>query len=109
VEGILAIMLGFMFLANPLVTSVSFVFGLGIGCSAPITMALMFNWSKEGRPGEALGLRLTTNNVVRVIGPSLFGLVASGFGLPAVFVLAALTMGAGGLLSRSPRRRREKA
>ena len=30
VEGILAIILGLLFLANPLVTSVSFVFGLGL-------------------------------------------------------------------------------
>ena len=30
VEGILAILLGLMFLANPAITSVGFVFGLGL-------------------------------------------------------------------------------
>jgi MFS family permease len=87
-----------------MLTAVSFLFGLGIGCAAPLTMVLMFNYAKQGRPGEALGLRLTTNNIVRVVGPSLFGLIASGPGLAAMFVVAALTMGAGGLLSRPARK-----
>jgi MFS family permease len=33
---------------------IAFVFGLGIGCSGPLTMILMFNQSAEGRSGEAL-------------------------------------------------------
>ncbi len=59
-------------------------------------MALMFSRSAEGRSGEAMGLRLTTNNVVRVIGPSLFGLLGSVLGLMPVFILCALLMGVGG-------------
>jgi MFS family permease len=82
--------------------AVSFIFGLGIGGSGPLTMVLMFSRSSEGRSGEALGLRLTTNNAMRAVGPALFGLLASGFGLAPVFVLVALVMAGGGLLSRPP-------
>jgi MFS family permease len=82
---------------------IAFVFGLGMGSAAPLTMILIFSRSTEGRSGETLGLRLTTNNLVRVIGPTLFGLIASVFGLLPVFVISALLMGGGGLLSRPGR------
>ena len=78
---------------------VSFVFGLGMGCGQPITTMLMFNHSPPGRIGETLGLRLTANNLMRVLGPVVFGWVGSGFGLFAVFWLNALVRGAGGVLA----------
>jgi MFS family permease len=80
---------------------VSFIFGLGTGCGQPIATMLMFSLAADGRSGEALGLRLTVNNLVRVISPALFGLVVSGFGLAPVFFVNAAMMGAGGLLGRS--------
>ena len=80
--------------------AVAFVFGLGIGCCAPLTMILMFSRSTQGRSGETLGLRLTTNNLRRVIGPVLFCLVATGLGLVPVFAVSAAVMAAGGVLSR---------
>jgi MFS family permease len=87
--------------------AVSFLFGLSIGCSAPLTMMLMFSRSVEGRSGETMGLRLTMNNTVRVVGPTLFGSIGSAFGLVTVFVLCTVVMTAGGLLSRD--RPRKKA
>jgi MFS family permease len=79
---------------------VSFIFGLGIGCGQPITTLLIYNRSPAGRSGETFGLRQTVNNVLRVSCPPLFGLVATSFGLPAVFLLSAALMGGGGALSR---------
>ncbi|MEO7725851.1 MAG: MFS transporter, partial [Burkholderiales bacterium] len=79
---------------------VSFIFGLGTGCGQPIATMLMFSRAADGRSGEALGLRLTANNFVRVIAPALFGFIVSGFGLAPVFYINALMMGAGGLVSR---------
>jgi len=79
---------------------VSFLFGLGIGCGQPITTMLIFSRSPPGRSGETFGLRQTVNNALRVSCPPLFGVVATIFGLPPVFVLSALLMGAGGVLSR---------
>jgi MFS family permease len=93
--------------ANALALSgASFVFGLGMACGQPITTLLMFSRSTEGRSGEMLGLRLTANNLMRVAGPALFGLVASALGLTAVFVINALMMGSGAFASRSAQRRK---
>ncbi len=80
---------------------VSFVFGLGTGCGQPIATMMMFSRAADGRSGEALGLRLTANNLVRVIAPAVFGFVVSAFGLPPVFFINAAMMGAGALVSRS--------
>ena len=80
---------------------VSFIFGLGTGCGQPIATMLMFSRAADGRSGEALGLRLTVNNLVRVIAPALFGFIVSGFGLAPVFYINAAMMGAGGMVSRS--------
>ena len=78
---------------------VSFIFGCGMGCGQPITLMLMFSHSPQGRTGETLGLRLTVNNLMRVLGPALFGSVGSAFGLAAVFGLNALVMVIGGVMA----------
>jgi MFS family permease len=86
---------------------VSFMFGLGMGCGQPITTMLLFNRTPEGRSGETFGLRQTTNNLLRVTMPSVFGLIASAFGLLPVFCLSALLMAAGGEITRPKRTDRE--
>src|SRR6185436_9617907 len=92
------------FFEHPVVLAlVSFVFGLGMGCGQPITTMLIFSRSAAGRSGEALGLRQSVNNALRVTGPVLFGMVATAFGLSPVFWLSALMMGTGGWLAQ-PRR-----
>ena len=52
---------------------ISFLFGLGMGCGQPITMTMAFADSAEGRSGEIMGLRVTINNLTRVVVPVLFG------------------------------------
>jgi MFS family permease len=81
---------------------ISFVFGLGMGIGIPLTVILMYANSPEGRSGQTLGLRLTGNNLVRVIGPAIFGVVGTAFGLSAVFWIIAAIMAAGGVMSRLP-------
>jgi hypothetical protein len=61
---------------------------------------LMFSHSPAGRTGETLGLRLTVNNLMRVLGPAIFGSVGSALGLFAVFALNAGVMVAGGAMAR---------
>jgi MFS family permease len=90
-----------LFHSGVLLALVSFIFGLGTGCGQPIATMLMFSRAADGRSGEALGLRLTVNNFVRVIAPAFFGFIVSGFGLAPVFYINAVMMGAGGLVSRS--------
>jgi len=84
---------------------VAFAFGLGMGCGVPLTLMLMYEQSTAGRPGRALGLRLTTNNGVRVVGPVIFGAIGSAFGVPPVFWISALLMGSGAWLARAKRAR----
>ena len=83
-----------------LLALISFLVGLGMGCTAPITMMLMFTRSPEGRSGEAMGLRLTADNLTRLVGPMLFGVLASAAGLAAVFWLNAVLLSSGGLFAR---------
>jgi MFS family permease len=78
---------------------VSFIFGAGMGCGQPITLMLMFSHSPQGRTGETLGVRLTVNNLLRVLGPVVFGSVGSALGLGAVFGINALVMAVGGILA----------
>jgi predicted MFS family arabinose efflux permease len=96
--------LGFVmvpFTHSALMLSVAaFVFGLGMGIGTPLTAMLMFSYSADGRSGQTLGLRLTANNFVRVAAPMVFGALATLTGLPPLFWISAVLMGAGGLTSR---------
>lgn len=85
---------------------VSFLAGLSLGCMGPLTMMLMYSRSAAGRSGEALGLRLTFDNLARLAGPLLFGLIASVAGLAAVFWLNAAMLGSGSLFARRGRRKK---
>lgn len=66
-------------------------------------MILAFSRSSEGRSGKTLGLRLTADNLTRLVAPVMFGAVASSLGLLAIFALNAAMPGAGGVFSRSKR------
>jgi MFS family permease len=84
--------------------AVAAMFGLSMGCSQPLTMMLMYSLSAAGRAGETLGLRLTVNNVFRVIGPMLFGSIGTAFGMLPMFWLNALLLGGGGVISNARER-----
>ena len=86
--------------------AVAFVFGLGMGLGTPLTVILMFSRSAEGRSGQTLGIRLTASNAVRVFGPMVFGAVGSALGIWPVFVINALLMGSGTLMSHATGRSR---
>lgn len=92
-----------LFSSAALLACVSFAFGLGMGCGQPIVIMLMFSNSKDGRSGEALGLKFTTNQMTKLASPVLFGAIASALGLFAMFWINATLMSVGALLSR-PRR-----
>jgi len=81
---------------------IAFVFGLGMGISIPLTLILMYESSAKGRAGQALGLRLSAINLVRMTGPMMFGAIGAATGLPWVFWILAGCMLAGGLLVRRP-------
>ena len=78
----------------------AFVFGFGLNVSQPISMLIMYARSPEGRSGEALGVRFALDNVTKLCGPLLFGLIATALGVAALFWLNALMLGAGSFLVR---------
>jgi MFS family permease len=78
---------------------VSFFFGLGMGCGQPITMMMTFSNSAQGRSGEAMGIRVTVNNLTRMIGQVLFGFIGSAFGVFSVFWVNALMLASGWAVS----------
>ncbi len=100
VAGALSFLLLPFFKLAVVLSAIAFLFGMGMGCGQPIVTMLMFSRSAHGRSGETLGLRMTVNHLTRLIGPVLFGSVASALGLAAVFWINALLLGSGGLLSR---------
>ena len=48
---------------------------------AGFSMMMTFSGSAEGHSGEALGLRVTTNHLARMIAPLVFGMVGAAFGV----------------------------
>ena len=79
---------------------VSFMFGLGMGCGQPITMMMAFSNSAEGHSGEALGLRITVNQITSIIVPIGFGAIGSAFGIFPVFWGIALMLASGGAFTK---------
>lgn len=83
----------------------SFMLGMGMGFGQPIITMLMYSYSPKGRTGEALGMRMSFVHLTRLISPVVFGAIGSTLGLTAMFVVNAVAMAGGGLLSR-PRTQR---
>ena len=72
--------------------AVTFCLGLGLGCGQPLSMTIAYNRSPAGREGEVTGLRLTANNVARVVIPLVCGALGSALGAAPVFWLNALNL-----------------
>jgi predicted MFS family arabinose efflux permease len=80
--------------------AIALVLGLGMGCAQPVTLMLIFSRAPEGRSGEALGMRVTINQITHIAVPVLFGTIGSFFGMAPVFITNALILAGGGLLNR---------
>jgi predicted MFS family arabinose efflux permease len=87
---------------------ISFVFGLGAGTGQPITLMQTFSNSVKGRSGEAMGLRVTANQLTRVVVPIVFGSIVSMFGLFAVFWGNAILLASGGVVTKPNRAERTR-
>ena len=74
---------------------VSFLFGLGMGCGQPITLMMSFSNSIQGRSGEVMGLRVVVNYLTRMIGQFFFGSISVAFGVFPVFWINALMLAFG--------------
>jgi MFS family permease len=83
-----------------LLAAVAFILGLGMGCSQPLSLMLIYDRAPPGRSGEALGLRLTINNFMHIAVPMIFGSLGTAFGVAPVFFTNAAFLTAGGILTR---------
>jgi len=83
-----------------LLGAIAFLLGLGTGCGQPLTLMMIYARAPEGRSGEALGLRMTINNLTHIAVPLFFGAVGTAFGVAPVFIANAAMLSVGGLLSR---------
>ena len=86
-----------------LLASLAFLFGLCLGCTQTLMLLMMFSSAEAGRAGETVGLRLTVNNISRIFGPALFGVIATFAGLFAVFWINGVLMASMGRWSSSGR------
>jgi MFS family permease len=92
-----------MFDTAVLLGAVAFVLGIGMGCSQPVSLMLIYDRAPPGRSGEALGLRLTVNNFMHIAVPMIFGTLGSAFGVAPVFYANAAILAAGGVISTRAR------
>lgn len=77
-----------------MIMAIAFFMGLSLGCGQPLSMMLAFDRSPAGRSGEVTGLRLTANNIARVVIPVVCGTLGSAFGAAPVFWLNAVNLAA---------------
>jgi MFS family permease len=103
---------GTAYLLFPFVTSVAllmsiaFLLGLGLGCSQPMIMSLLFAASPPGRQGEVVGVRTTVLNISSTGLPLVFGAVGSALGMGPVFWgISACLLTGGYAAGRKVRRR----
>ena len=84
----------------PALMALSFLLGLGLGCSQPVIMSLLYESSPAGRQGEVVGMRSLTLNMSHTFIPLASGALSAAVGMAPVFVLLAVGLLAGGWYSR---------
>ena len=80
--------------------AIAFLMGLGVGCSMPLSMSLIYALSPRERVSEASGLRATVNNFAHLVMPLFFGSLGTAFGYFPVFISNSTMLVASGLLMR---------
>ena len=70
-----------VFTSVPLLMTLSFILGIGPGCSQPTVMALLYGTSPPGRQGEAVGVRTTVMNASSTALPLAFGALGAALGM----------------------------
>jgi len=93
------------FSSVPLLMTLSFILGIGLGCAQPMVMALLYSSSPPGRQAEAVGVRTTVIHVTSTVLPLVFGALGAALGVGPLFWSMAALLGAGGyFLNRQPKR-----
>ena len=80
----------------PLLASIAFLLGLGLGATQPSIMALVYATAPSGRAAEAVGVRTVVLNASHTVLPLLFGAVGAALGMSPVFWTMSVALAAGG-------------
>ncbi len=84
----------------PLLIALSFVLGIGMGCSQPVIMSLLYEASPPGRQSEAVGVRTTMINASQTFIPLLSGVLSTALGTAPLFWVLAATLYGGAWFAR---------
>jgi predicted MFS family arabinose efflux permease len=89
----------------PLLSSIAFLLGLGLGATQPSIMALVYSTAPQGRAGEAVGVRTVVLNASHTVLPLVFGAMGTVLGsmLPVFWAMSVALAGGGWLAHRTRR------
>jgi len=87
----------------PLLASIAFLLGLGLGATQPSIMALVYATAPSGRAAEAVGVRTVVLNASHTALPLLFGALGAALGMLPVFWSMSAALAAGGLFANRRR------
>jgi MFS family permease len=79
----------------PVMLTLSFVLGLGLGVCQPMILSALHRYAPEGRVGEAVGLRMTLVSATQTALPTAFGALGGALGLAPLFVGMSLLVAGG--------------
>jgi MFS family permease len=88
----------------PLLASIAFLLGLGLGATQPSIMSLLYAQAPEGRAGEAVGVRAVVLNASHTVLPLAFGGMGAALGMMPVFWAMAAVLAGGGAAANHRRR-----
>jgi predicted MFS family arabinose efflux permease len=87
----------------PLLASISFLLGLGLGATQPSILSLIYAAAPAGRAGEAVGVRTVVLNTSQTFLPLLFGGLGTALGMAPVFLSMSAALAGGGWLANRRR------
>lgn len=87
----------------PLLSSIAFLLGLGLGATQPSIMALVYSTAPAGRAGEAVGVRTVVLNASHTVLPLVFGGLGTALGsmLPVFWAMSAALVFGGWYANRT--------
>jgi MFS family permease len=88
------------FVTDPIIlVAIMVIVGLGLGLGQPMTIAWVANRSPRSERATALGVRITGNRVALLVVPTTMGAIAGSAGITAIFVVMAMSLGAGAVVA----------
>ena len=84
----------------PLLLTLAFILGIGLGGAQPMIMALLSSTAPAGRAAEAIGVRSLIINMSQTGMPLLFGGIGGALGMTPVFWAMGVCLVASGYVAR---------